>query len=90
LDEQARPVPLSKRDHCEVLNLDSSRKIETVDSAGIEGKKMLLLGEIFTRIRSWSGEVSRPRVACSFSGGAGYSRRHKPRLVSRNSRSLKD
>jgi hypothetical protein len=37
LDEQARPVPILHRDHCEVLNLDLSRIIEAVDSAGIGG-----------------------------------------------------
>jgi hypothetical protein len=38
LDKQAH--------HCEVLNLDPSRITEAVDSAGIEGKRMLLPGEI--------------------------------------------
>ena len=40
-----------------------------VDAAGIGGRNMSLPGEISTATVS-GGEVSRPRVAFSFSGGA--------------------
>ena len=52
MDEQAH--------HCDVLNTFKVNT-ETVDPAGIKGKKMFLPGEVSTATRWLGGEVSRRR-----------------------------
>ena len=60
-----RPSKLNKRlldwmsKHIIAMSKTAMRIVKTVDSAAIEGKKMPLPGEVYIRIDSWNGEVSR-------------------------------